>query len=134
MKKTLTNPDIVAKPVGLYSHLATVETGDAVFLFVAGQVAVDRAGNLVGQNDFPKQAEQVYENIKAILETNGATLNDVIKLNTYLTDMAHRAELRGVYPRYFTGTPPTSTLVQVSQLANPEWLLEVEAVAVVNSR
>lgn len=131
MKKSLTNPDTVARPVGTYSQLATVEVGDAVFLYLAGQVALDKEGNLVGPNDFLRQVVQVLDNIKAILEASGATMNDIIKVNTFVTDMAHRSELRGVYPHYFTGTPPVSTLVQVSQLASPDWLIEVEAVAVV---
>lgn len=130
MKKSLTNPNTVARPVGTYSQLATVEVGDAVFLYLAGQVAIDKEGNLVGPNDFPRQADQAFANIKAILEASGATMADVIKLNTYITDMTNRSELRAMYRRYFTGTPPTSTLVQVSQLASPEWLIEVEAVAV----
>lgn len=134
MKKTLTNPDSVAKPVGLYSHLATVEVGSAIFLFVAGQVAVDSEGKLVGQNDFLKQAEQVHENIKAILKAGGATLDDVIKLTTFLTDMSHRAELGAVRRRYFTGTPPTSTAVEVSKLAHPDWMIEIEAVAVIEKK
>lgn len=134
MKKTLTNPDSVAKPVGLYSHLATVEAGSAVFLFVSGQVAMDSEGNLVGQNDFLKQAEQVHENIKAILEAGGATLDDVIKLTTFLTDMSYRAELGAVRRRYFTGTPPTSTAVEVSKLAHPDWMIEIEAVAVIEKK
>ena len=131
MKKTLSNPDSVAVPVGPYSHLATVEVGDAVFLYLAGQVALDNEGNLVGQNNMPEQAEQVFENIKAILEASHAALEDVIKITIFLTDMSNRDELRTMLRRYFPGTPPTSTLVQVSQLANPALLIEVEAVAVI---
>lgn len=89
MKKSLTNPDTVARPVGTYSHLATVEVGDAVFLYLAGQVAIDKEGKLVGPNDFSRQVVQVLENIKAILEASGATMDDIIKVNTFVTDMAN---------------------------------------------
>lgn len=131
MKKTLSNPDNVAGPVGPYSHLATVEVADAVFLYLAGQVAFDKEGNLIGQNNMPQQAEQVFENIKAILAASDATLADVIKITIFLTDMSNRDALRTTLRRYFPGIPPTSTLVQVSQLANPALLIEVEAVAVI---
>lgn len=123
------NPPTMAQPGG-YTHVVTVT--NARMIYLSGQVALDRAGNLVGPGDFPAQARQVFENIKAALEAVGASMAEVIKLNLYLVDMAHLPQLRGVRDAYInTQRPPASTAVQVSRLARPELLLEVEAVAAV---
>jgi enamine deaminase RidA (YjgF/YER057c/UK114 family) len=99
-------------------------------IYIAGQVALDAAGHVVGPGDVRAQARQVFENLKAALEAAGATFADVIKLNFYLLDVAHLPALREVRDAYVnTQRPPASTAVQVSRLARDEFLLEVEAVA-----
>lgn len=125
----LSSPATLAAPVG-YSHLATVSDGRLVF--ISGQVALDSRGNIVGKDDFRAQARQVYENLRALLEAVHASFRDVIKLNSYLLDMACMPDLRAVRDEYVnTAEPPASTAVQVVRLFRPEFLLEVEAVAVV---
>jgi 2-iminobutanoate/2-iminopropanoate deaminase len=131
MKRTFQNPEGAPAPAGSYSQVVRVETGDTAFLYISGQVAVDLQGKVVGVGDVAAQAEQVFKNLGAILAANGATFADVIKLNYYLLDIAHRPALAEVRGRYLTGGAPASTLVAVSQLARPEWLIEVEAVAAV---
>ncbi len=122
------NPPTLAPPPG-YTHVVTVT--NARMIYVAGQVALDPAGNLVGPGDFRAQARQVFENIKAALESVGAGFDDVIKLNIYLVDFGHLATLREIRDAYVNvQRPPASTAVQVSRLAREEFLLEIEAMAV----
>ncbi len=123
----LFNPPTIAPPKG-YSHVAEVRGGK--LLFVAGQVAMDPAGSLVGPGDVRAQAEQVFRNLGAALAAGGATFSDLVKITIYLTDAAHLPEVREVRDRFVDGTrPPTSTAVQVVRLFRPEYLLEIDAVA-----
>jgi enamine deaminase RidA (YjgF/YER057c/UK114 family) len=126
------NPDTIAKPVG-YSHVAEVTGGKLVY--IAGQVALDSSGNLVGKDDFRAQAEQVFKNLNAAVQAAGGTFHDVIKLNYYCAgavDPAAVPQIREIRDKYVnTRNPPTSTFVFVNRLVRQEWLIEVEAVAVV---
>ena len=125
-------PEAMPKSVG-YSQVATVTGGTVVF--IAGQVALDRSGNVVGKEDFRSQVQQVFENLKAAVEAAGGTFHDVIKLNTYFQDLSHLSEFREVRDKYINiKNPPTSTAVQMSKLFRPEFLVEVEAVAVVKNK
>lgn len=123
------NPDTIHKPMG-YSHVAEVTGGKLVY--IAGQVALDKAGNLVGKDDFRAQVRQVFENLKAAVGAAGGDLNHVIKLNYYVLDISRLPDLREIRDEFVnTHNPPASTLVQVAKLARPEFLVEVEAVAVI---
>lgn len=125
------NPGTVAPPMGSYSHAVRVETPDAVWLHVSGQIANDAHGTLVGPDDLRTQTEQVFENLRAILEANGATFDDVVKIQTFLTTLDDLAGYREVRARFLTSEPPASTTVQVVALVVPEALVEVDAVAVI---
>jgi 2-iminobutanoate/2-iminopropanoate deaminase len=125
------NPQGVPAPVGAYSHVARVEVGDAVFIYLSGQVAQDHEGNVIGVGDMYAQAVCVHDTIKAILEAHGATMANVIKISTFVTDMSQLASIRGLRTTYFTAPYPASTLVAVSALVHPDWLIEMEAVAVI---
>jgi len=128
----LLTPNSMPKSVG-YSQVAKVTGGTIVF--VAGQVALDKSGNVVGKDDFRAQAQQVFENLKAAIEAAGGTFNDVIKLNSYVLDLSHLPEFREVRDKYINlNNPPASTLVQVPKLFRPEFLVEIEAVAVVKNK
>jgi len=117
-------------PLG-YSHVVEVRGGRT--LYIAGQLALDKDGNLAGRGDFRAQVKQVFENLKARLEEGGATFKDVVKLNYYLTDASDLQALRDTRNSYInTENPPASTLVVVKQLVREEYLLEIEAIAVVN--
>ena len=133
MSTTFSNPEGVAAPVGLYSHVARTDLGNVALLFISGQVGIDPSGNLVGKGDAAAQAEQIYANLRAILEANGGTLRDIVKLTTFVTDIADRARMADLRKRTFPENPPASTLVEVSKLASDDWLVEVEAVAVVRT-
>jgi 2-iminobutanoate/2-iminopropanoate deaminase len=108
-----------------YSHAAKA----GGFVFVAGQVAQDAEGTLVGRGDIEAQAVQVFENLKAVLTSAGATFEDVVKMTTYTTNLAYRPKIAEIRARYFKTYFPPNTFVVVSSLATPEYLLEIEAVA-----
>ncbi len=123
-----TNPPALSKPTG-YTHVVEVLRGRTVY--IAGQVAFDPSGKLVGAGDFRAQTRQVMENVKAALASVGATFANVVKITTFLTDLSQIQVLREIRSEYFGPNPPASTLVQITQLALPELMIEVEAIAVV---
>lgn len=108
-----------------YSHAAKA----GGFVFLAGQIAQDAEGNLVGRGDIEAQAVQVFENMKAVLASAGTTLDQVVKLTTYTTNVVYRQKIAEVRARYFTNYFPPNTFLVVSSLATPDYLLEIEAVA-----
>ena len=126
-----TNPPTLSRPTG-YTHVVEV-TGPVKTIYIAGQVAADKDGNVVGGTDMKAQAEQVFKNLQAALATAGATFADVVKMNTYATDLTNIQAIRDVRARYFGDAAPASTLVQVVKLARPEFLLEIEVIAAVSS-
>ena len=133
MRITRSNPDTVAAPIGSYSQSVRVETADATWIYVSGQIAVDLDDELVSPNDLPAQTQQVYENLRAVLEAHGATFGDVVKIQTYFTTLDGLAESREIRARYLSAEPPASTAVQVVALVVPEAVIEVDVVAVVPS-
>ncbi len=128
MARTVLNPDTVAPPCNpTYSMAALAETSR--LLFIAGQVAVDRSGETVG-SDIETQTRQVFENLRLILQAAGATLDDVLSTDVFLVDVARDLEgYLGVRREYFSENPPPSTLVEVSALVDPDYLIELKAVA-----
>jgi enamine deaminase RidA (YjgF/YER057c/UK114 family) len=126
------NPsELATPPASAYTHV--VETRAARTIHISGQVALDQAGNIVGENDIHAQTIQVYENMKHALESVGATFNHVIKLNTFMTDITQIAAIRDVRRQYVnTAHPPASTTVEVSRLFRPGLLIEMDAVAVLD--
>jgi enamine deaminase RidA (YjgF/YER057c/UK114 family) len=130
--KEFINPKALLAPPG-YSHIAKVNQGTIVYL--AGQVSSDASGGLVGAGNFEAQAGQVYSNLKIAVEAAGGTMADIVKLNIYIVaevDPANIAKLRAIRDRYVNvAQPPASTLVFVTRLAQPGWLIEIEAVAAI---
>jgi 2-iminobutanoate/2-iminopropanoate deaminase len=112
----------------LYSHVVVVEGRRTIF--IAGHMARDRQGHVVGKGDMRAQIRQVGENLKAALAAAGATLNDLVKTTTSVTDIDEFFKHVDVRMEYF-GALPTSTTVEVRRLAHPDLLVEVEAIAVI---
>jgi 2-iminobutanoate/2-iminopropanoate deaminase len=127
-----TNPAPLSKPTG-YTHVVEV-TGPAKTVYISGQIAFDKDGTIVGAGDMKAQAEQVFKNLQAALDAAGAKFSDVVKMNTFITDMSKAPAVREVRARYFGETTPASTLVQVASLVRPELMLEIEVIAVVPGR
>jgi enamine deaminase RidA (YjgF/YER057c/UK114 family) len=113
----------------LYSHVVVVEGRKTIF--VSGQLARDRDGNVVGAGDMRAQIRQVGENLKAALAAAGATLADIVKSNTYVTDIEEYFKHVDARMEYF-GALPTSTTVEVRRLAHPDLVVEIEVIAVVD--
>jgi 2-iminobutanoate/2-iminopropanoate deaminase len=133
MKRQNIQPDALARRVVngnvLYSHVVVVEARKTIF--VSGQLARDSKGEVVGKGDMRAQIRQTGENIKAALAAAGATLADVVKTNTYVTDMEEFFKHTDVRAEYF-GALPTSTTVEVRKLAHPDLLVEIEVIAMVD--
>jgi 2-iminobutanoate/2-iminopropanoate deaminase len=132
MNRQNIQPEDLAKRVidghVLYSHVVVAE-GQRM-IFIAGQLARDRQGNVVGKGDMRLQIRQVGENIKAALAAAGASLSDLVKTTTYVTDIEEFFKHVDVRMEYFGAALPTSTTVEVRRLAHPDFLVEVEALAV----
>jgi enamine deaminase RidA (YjgF/YER057c/UK114 family) len=124
---TYINPKGLVTPTG-YTHV--VVAADRRTIYIAGQVAFDSTGKVVGGADFAAQAEQVFTNLRRALSSVGGSFEDVVKMTTLITDVKNVPALREIRTRYLDPkTPPANTLV-VAQLVRPELLLEIEAVAV----
>jgi len=120
-------PDGLSRPPA-YSQV--VKAGNTIY--IAGQVSQDEHGQVVGAGDIVAQANQVFENLAKALAAAGAGFGDLVKITTYVTDPRYREALRDVRSTYLgSAPPPASTLVVVAGLAQPEYLLEVEAIAVI---
>jgi Putative translation initiation inhibitor, yjgF family len=125
------NPASVAAPKG-YSHAAIIDLGNCQMIVLSGEVPLDSKGNIVGQGDLGKQTEQVFKNIKNIISDLGGTMDNVVKLGVFLTDVSQIQTFRDIRNRFINlKTPPTSTLVQVSKLFRDDVLIEVEATAII---
>jgi 2-iminobutanoate/2-iminopropanoate deaminase len=124
---SLSSPASMHQPRG-YSHVAKVRS--ATLVFIAGQVALDLSGKLVGAGDFRAQTQQVFENLRMAVEAAGGSFRDIVKLNVYAVDVSKLGDYREVRDRYIDPAhPPASTAIQVAALFRPEYLIEVEAVA-----
>ena len=114
-----------------YSHVVTV-TGPGKTIYIAGQLARDVAGNIIGPGDMRAQLEQTFKNLELCLKEAGASWADVVKTNTFVTDYAAFSKCSDVRMRYFGVASPTSTTIQISGLAQPEAMVEIEMIAVVD--
>lgn len=104
--------------------------GARTILYLSGQVAYDARGGSAHPGDFKAQARAALQAVKDQVEAGGGTLGDVVKVNTYLTDIRHRADYGPIREEFFGRKMPAHTLVAVAALAQPEFLIEIEAVAV----
>jgi enamine deaminase RidA (YjgF/YER057c/UK114 family) len=127
---TRINPPELGTPPG-YSQVVEVSAGR--MLFIAGQTALDRDGNLVGKDDFAAQATQVFRNLAVALQASGSTAANLVKLTVFLTDMNNLGSYREARNRFFASvTPPAApavTLVEVSKLYGADFMIEIEAIA-----
>jgi len=124
----------IVQPKGLWDprprFAQVVQSGKQIY--IAGQTSVDEQGNVVGKGEIEVQTRQVFQNLRKCLESVGAGFHHVVKLNIYSTDLdAHRETIRKLRSEYFP-EPVASTTIQVSCLVDPDWLLEIEAIAVLD--
>jgi enamine deaminase RidA (YjgF/YER057c/UK114 family) len=126
---TYINPKGLVKPTG-YTHV--VVAADRRTVYIAGQVAFDSTGKVVGGSNFTAQAEQVFTNLRRALSSVGASFPDVVKTTTLVTDVKNVPALREIRGRYLDPKQPPANTLMVTQLVRPELLLEIEAVAVLS--
>ena len=127
---TRLNPPELGTPPG---SSQIVEVTSRRMIFIAGQTALDTDGHLIGKNDFAAQAGQVFENLSIALRASGCTAANLVKLTVFLTDMDNLARYREERNRFFASVTPLAapavTLVEVSKLYGPDFLIEIEAIA-----
>lgn len=126
------NPDALGKPLGQYSHIARVKASE--FLFIAGQVAVDKSGKTIGADDLDVQCVQIFANIEAALTSQGASFGNVVAFTTYMVhsqDIPKFMKFRlREFPRLFpNGVYPPNTLLMIDRLVHESYLIEIETVA-----
>ncbi len=129
MAKTAFNPDGLPVPRGSYSLVNVAQPGRMVF--IAGQTASDHDGKVVGVDDAKAQTRFVLGKIQRAVEAAGGTVNDVVALNVFTTDVRHHRDINETRREVLGSNFPTSTMVQVAALARPELLLEINAIAVI---
>ena len=127
-RKTI-QPKTLNDPRPRYSQGILTEGGK--LLFVAGQTASDQSGNVVGKGNIKAQTKQVFANLKAVLEEAGGTLDDLVLTTTYIVDRQYREGYNEVRGEIYKKEPPTSTLVIVTGLAHPDYLIEIAGIAVI---
>lgn len=103
------------------------------FLFISGQAAIDQSGRIVGVGDFNAQAKQAFSNLDRVLRAGGSSLQNVIKVTIFLTDMAHFEKIVELRGQWFTAPYPADTIVEVRSLYSPDAMIEIEAIAVADS-
>jgi 2-iminobutanoate/2-iminopropanoate deaminase len=129
MPREVIQPEGIWDPRGRFAQV--VKIGNQIY--VAGQTSVDANGNVVGKDDIEAQVRQVFKNIQKCLEAAGAAFDHVVKLNVYSTDLnAHLESISKVRSEYFPKEPVASTTVQVGRLVHADWLVEIEAIAVLD--
>ncbi|MEV8312632.1 RidA family protein [Streptomyces sp. NPDC059900] len=126
MRVTLDNPASAPRPLGPYSQVARVELDDgSALLYLSGQIAEG--------DDTAAQSRGIFETLSALLAAHGASLDDVINIRTFMTDLGDLPAYAAVRARFLTATPPTSTTVEVPRLFRPEALIEIDVVAAVRA-
>ncbi|MFN0154993.1 MAG: RidA family protein, partial [Gaiella sp.] len=123
MRQIATNPD----PYAAFRLSQAMRVGE--MLYVSGQAAIDLEGNIVGIGDFDAQAEQTFRNLQAVLEAGDSSLDRVVKVTIFLTDMGNFPKIVELRGKWFTPPYPADTIVEVTSLALPELVIEIEAIA-----
>ena len=126
MKRETLAPDTLAEPAGHFSHGVITEGGRT--LYVAGQTPLDENGDLVCPGDPEGQARQCYRNIQKVVEAAGGRMADTAKIQVFVTSLEYRSAVGKVRAEFFPDAPPVSTFLVISSLADPDFLVEVEAI------
>jgi reactive intermediate/imine deaminase len=124
IERITTDPD----PYEAFRLALGYRVGD--MLYISGQAAISPEGEVVGAGDFDRQAEQVFANLERVLKAGGSSLENVVKVTIFLTDMGNFGKIVELRGKYFTPPYPADTIVEVTSLALPELMIEIEAIAV----
>jgi 2-iminobutanoate/2-iminopropanoate deaminase len=130
MLKKVIAPKNLHRPFG-YAHAIQIDHT----IYISGQIPLDEEMNVVGKNDIAAQTEQVYGNLKKVIENAGGTMNNIVMLNIYCTDLeAYDKKTRHLRKKYFGDYYPATTAIEVKRLYRIDFMIEVEAVAVLDSK
>jgi reactive intermediate/imine deaminase len=128
LKKVIT-PKTLHRPFG-YAHAIQIDNT----IYISGQIPLDQEMNVVGKNDIAVQTERVYENLRKVIEEAGGSMNSIVMLNIYCTDLeAYDKKTRHLRKKYFGDYYPATTAVEVKRLYRPDFMIEVEAIAVLDN-
>lgn len=130
MKRQIICSEKVAKPFGVFSQGVKFSSEFGNLIFVSGMTPRDVNGNAVGKGDIKVQTTQTLENLKAVLEEAGATLEDVVKVTVFVKDMSSLNEIHEIRAKYWQKDYPASTMIQVTDFVNKDFLIEIEAIAI----
>jgi len=130
-KREVTTKDL-RKPMGVFSQATAIE-GSGTLVFISGMTARKADGSIAGIGDITVQTRQVCENIKAAVETAGGTLDDICRVDVYVRNMEHFDQIHAVRREYFKPPLPASTMVEVTKFVSPDYLIEINAIAVIPS-
>ena len=130
MPKREVSSDAVSKPIGVFSQATTIEARGRL-VFISGMTARRPDGSIAGIGDIMQQTRQVCENIKSAVEAAGGTLADVCRVDVYVRNMEHFDAIHKVRREYFKPPLPASTMVEITKMTSPEYLIEISAIAVV---
>src|SRR3954451_19610314 len=130
MPKREVTSDAIRKPIGVFSQ-ATVIEAKGRLVFISGMTARRPDGSIAGIGDIEVQTRQVCENIKAAVEAAGGTMDDICRVDVYVRNMEHFDKIHAVRREYFKAPAPASTMVEVSKFTSPDYLIEINAIAVI---
>jgi 2-iminobutanoate/2-iminopropanoate deaminase len=128
MKQQITSKKL-RQPNGHFSHATAIEAKGKL-VFISGMTARHPDGSITGIGSIDAQTRQVCENLKAAVEEAGGTLDDIVRVDVYVRNMEHFEAIHKVRREYFTGIAPASTMVEVSKFVSPDYLIEINAIAV----
>lgn len=128
MKQQITSKKL-RQPNGHFSHATAIEAKGKL-VFISGMTARHPDGSITGVGNIEAQTRQVCENLKAAVEEAGGTLDDIVRVDVYVRNMEHFETIHKVRREYFTGIAPASTMVEVTKFVSPDYLIEINAIAV----
>jgi len=128
MKQQITSKKL-RQPNGHFSHATAIEAKGKL-VFISGMTARHPDGSITGIGDIEAQTRQVCENLKAAVEEAGGTLDDICRVDVYVRNMEHFERIHKIRRQYFTGIPPASTMVEVTKFVSPDYLIEINAIAI----
>ena len=130
MSKREIRSDALRVPNGHFSQAVEADASGRL-VFISGMTARRADGSIAGIGDVSEQTRQVCENLKAAVEAAGGTLDDICRVDVYIRNMEHFDAIHKIRAEYFTGTAPASTMVEVTKFTSPDYLIEINAIAVV---
>jgi len=132
MSKKQIQSDKIRQPSGHFSHAISVEANGKL-VFISGMTSRRADGTIAGVGDIEAQTRQVCDNLKAAVEAAGGTMDDICRVDVYVRNMEHFEKIHKVRREYFKNAPPASTMVEVTKMTSPDYLIEINAIAVIGN-